>query len=64
MECEQKAYNAENEALPKLDINTDDRMKVYMKEIEEMAKKEVEAEKEANNEAESHTETKGDMEME
>ena len=29
----------ENDELPKLDINTDDRMKVYMKEIEEMAKR-------------------------
>ena len=54
----------ENDELPKLDINTDDRMKVYMKEIEEKKKKELEMEKEANNGAELGTEEKKDMEME
>lgn len=50
--------------LPKLDINTDDGMKLYMKMIEEMAKKEIEMEKEMNTGAESETEKKKDMEME
>ncbi|CBK21677.2 uncharacterized protein [Blastocystis hominis] len=58
------AYGVENDELPKLDINTDDRMKVYMKEIEEMAKKELEMEKETNNGAELGTEEKKDMDME
>lgn len=64
MACKQSAYGVNSRELPKLDINTDDGMKLYMKMIEEMAKKEIEMEKEMNTGAESETEKKKDMEME